>query len=138
MQLMRNLFFYAAYFHFSILFHSLNFQASPIPTMSSRVAANNNSKQPRLDLAQLEGSVLKLFVQGVAPSTQHSYSSALHRYISFCHQSNNTPFPVEVNLLCCFVAWLVSKSSSIRQSNVTYQQSDMARLQQISLTPSKS
>ena len=57
----------------------------------------------------MEGSVLKLFAQGVAPSTQRSYSSALQRYISFCHQSNNTPFPVEVNLLCCFVAWLVSQ-----------------------------
>lgn len=57
----------------------------------------------------MEGNVLQLIDDSLAPSTRRTYLSAQNRYIVFCQRTNTTPFPVSIHVLCCFVAFLGSQ-----------------------------
>ncbi len=69
-----------------------------------------------MDLANLEVLVSGFFSNGLAPSTQGTYTSAKRSYLSFCLQLNLTPIPVSQRTSCLFAAHLANKglqSSSI-------------------------
>ena len=136
MYLMRCLFFYAARFCFCLSarhiagaanlynvsradtlfwnkmsnFFSIFPQANPTSRSSTTIPTGaSNRRQPGLDITSLEGSILQLIRDSIAPSTRCTYVSAQNRYISFCQHTNATPFPVLVYLLCNFIAFLGSQ-----------------------------
>ena len=63
-----------------------------------------------MGLASLAPTVQRYFHQGLAPSTQKTYSAALKNFNSFCQRfSVHTPFPVSEHLLCCFASFLADQ-----------------------------
>ena len=61
----------------------------------------------RLDLSALDPSVQLYFQNGLAPSTQRTYATAMKQFHTFCTMYNvNTPFPLSEQLLCSFAAYL--------------------------------
>ena len=92
----------------------------PNPHSSTTISTGaSNGQQPGLDITSLEGSVLQLIRDSIAPSTRRTYASAQNKYISFCQLTNATPLPVSVHLLCNFVAFLGSQGLK-HQSVKTY------------------
>ena len=63
-----------------------------------------------LDLSQLDGTVQFFCAKGIAPSTHHTYQSALRK---FCSQYNIvSPFPVSEAILCYYASYLASQKLS--------------------------
>ena len=56
-------------------------------------ASYANSVQAGLDLTELDSAVENFFTNGLAESTQRSYSSAKWRYIHFCAMHGMSPIP---------------------------------------------
>ena len=48
----------------------------------------------------------RYFRQGLASSTQRTYSSAQKRYLEFCNNHSLPPLPVHEHQLCQFVSFL--------------------------------
>ena len=58
-----------------------------------------------LDLSQLDGTVQFFCAKGIAPSTHHTYQSALRKFSNFCSQYNIvSPFPVSEAISCYYAA----------------------------------
>ena len=70
------------------LFHQQVPSAAALPTpIPPRTMADLGTKPARLDIAELEKSVLMYFSKDLAPSTQRTYKSAQDR----CHENIHTP-----------------------------------------------
>ena len=88
----------------------------------------------------------RYFRQGLASSTQRTYSSAQKRYLEFCNKHSLPPLPVHEHQLCQFVSFLGDQSlaysslkgylSAIRNLQITYNYPDpnisrMPKLEQV-------
>ena len=62
-----------------------------------------------MDLPHLGKSVQGFFEQGLAGSTNRTYSSAKNRYIGFCTQAKFSPYPLTQSTLCLFAAFLAQQ-----------------------------
>ena len=87
------------------------------PPTASGVTYNNEA---RLVITRLEVSVQKYMQHSVAESTCKAYSAAQQWYFKFCEDFNYTPFPLQQDLLCYFVA-LLADHHMCRQTNVICQ-----------------
>ena len=67
---------------------------------------------PRLDVAQLGGTIQELFVAGLAKSIQRTYRSGEKRYTDFCTVAALAPFPASEPTLMAFVAFLYREGLS--------------------------
>ncbi len=54
----------------------------------------------------MDQAVLKYFTQGLAPSTRATYSSAIRRFLQFCHTYNLTRLPLTEPLVSRYAAYL--------------------------------
>ncbi len=84
-----------------------------MPTGKRRTSSNSSSSsrcpggvQTRLDLGKLDGSVERLFREGLAPSTRKTYGAGKKRYREFCSLLGRAPTPATEQQLCRFVARL--------------------------------
>ena len=58
-------------------------------------------------------SVQAYFNQGLAQSTQKTYSTAMRHFHEFCARFNiTTPFPITEHTMCCFAAYLADRTLS--------------------------
>ena len=58
-------------------------------------------------IPSLEGTVLRLFKDGLAPSSNRAYASATRRFEKFCQAFKiQNPFPLTEDTLCYFVSFL--------------------------------
>lgn len=95
---------------------------------------------------ELDRTVEQYFLQGLAPSTRKTYSSAQKRYYSFCLQHRLQPIPCTEQLLCQFAAHVAESGvqassikcylSAIRQLHIAKGEGDpgiskMVKLQQV-------
>ena len=62
-----------------------------------------------MDLPHLGKSVQGFFEQGLAGSTNRTYSSAKNRYIGFCTRAKLSPYPLTQSTLCLFAAFLAQQ-----------------------------
>ena len=64
---------------------------------------------PRLDVTRLDQIVQHFLHRALAPSTRRSYEAAHKRFPSFCTETQSTPLPLTVTLLCRYVASLADQ-----------------------------
>ena len=79
-----------------------NSHPPPFPATESAPGPN-----PGLGLPLLAPAVQFYFQEGLAPSTRHTYGSAMKKINAFCTRYTiSDPFPVTEHLLCCFAAYV--------------------------------
>lgn len=61
-----------------------------------------------MDIQTLDGLAVNYFAKGLANSTQRSYGSAQHRFLTFCSETGLQPVPASEKVLCYFVAHLAN------------------------------
>ena len=118
-------FFFRAHFRFEVVPQHI---AGSLNTTADALSRNNISKfyyifpqapphlpvthsaptrpQPQLNM---EDTVQRLFVEGVATRTRSTYSSAQCKYIKFCQILNINPLPLSERSLCLFAAHLANE-----------------------------
>ena len=86
----------------------------------SRATRAGVQPQPALDISQLDVAVECFMENCVAPTTRSAYNSAQRRYAAFCVKYGVcTPYPVQEDTLCRYVAFLAKKGLKHR-SIVSY------------------
>ena len=66
-----------------------------------------------MDPPVLEKLVQELFAAGLAPGTQRNYRSGERRYLRFCADCEQSPFPVDEQVLSTFVAYMYQQGLSV-------------------------
>lgn len=78
---------------------------------------------------KLGKSLQSYYLQGLAKSTQKTYTSAKSRFLTFCSQACTSPLPLSENVLCFYVSYLADEGLahatiksliSIRMPPLTY------------------
>ena len=59
-----------------------------------------------MDIHSLDGALQAYFAAGIADSTHKTYGTAERRFVKFCKDFSLSPYPVNENILCYFVACL--------------------------------
>ena len=67
-----------------------------------------------MDIGSLEGLVQSLYAKGIADSTRSAYSTAQHRYLTFCSNFGIAPLPLSEHTLCLFAAYLANQGLQAR------------------------
>ena len=78
----------------------------PANPNTKRTSGSAHLNQTRLDINKLDQIVDQYFLQGLAPSTQHTYESAKRRYLGFCQSVNLPAIPAKEHQLCLLAAFL--------------------------------
>ena len=134
-QLLRCLFFYAAFYQFHYSSTHIAGKSNTVVDMLSRIHVSNPSfLVPQVPEWPIPVTILNLlllqtpdwisshwtdlFIHSLSKDSRPTHRSGIRQFIAFCAQFSIAPLPVTQMTLCRFVAWLHARGlalSSMRQ-----------------------
>ena len=94
------------------------FKSTGVPSTihhPASAAGTDIQQSTTLDLAELDSTVEHFLGSCIAPSTRAAYRSAQRRYLAFCVRYGiQTPYPLQEDLLCRYVAYLATEGLKYR------------------------